>query len=57
MEGAMVAIIEMNDCTHDGEKDVKRDTLLTSAGYCTVRWQPKTKPETATISAELRPHP
>jgi len=53
----MVAIIEMNDCTHDGEKDVKRDTLLTSAGYCTVRWQPKTKPETATISAELRPHP
>ncbi len=51
--GAIVAIIELDDVTHNEDKDAKRDSMLKSAGYKTVRWQSKTKPDTAAIRAEL----
>ena len=52
-DGAIVAIIELDDRTHDSEKDAKREGMLKSAGYRIVRWHSKTKPDAATIRAAL----
>jgi len=51
--GAIVAIIELDDRTHDEDKDAKRDAMLKSAGYKTIRWQSKAKPDAAAIRQEL----
>ena len=51
--GAIVAIIELDDRTHNEDKDAKRDAMLKSAGYKTVRWHSKNKPDAAAIRAEL----
>jgi hypothetical protein len=51
--GSVVAVIELDDRTHDSEKDSKRDAMLASAGYRIIRWQSKTKPDIAKIRAEL----
>lgn len=56
-DGAIVAIIELDDRTHDSGKDAKRDDMLTSAGYRIVRWNSKAKPESAAIRAQLVPQP
>ena len=53
--GAVVAIIELDDCTHDSQKDAKRDAMLAGAGYRIVRWNSKTKPDAATIRSQLMP--
>lgn len=55
--GAIVAIIELDDRTHKADKDAKRDAMLASAGYKTVRWQSKAKPDAAAIRAELITEP
>ena len=55
--GAIVAIIELDDRTHKADKDAKRDAMLASAGYKTVRWQSKAKPDAAAIRAELMSTP
>lgn len=52
-DGAIVAIIELDDRTHDSAKDAKRDEMLQSAGYRIVRWHSKSKPDLASIRAEL----
>lgn len=54
-DGSVVAVIELDDRTHEGEKDSKRDAMLASAGYRIVRWHSKTKPEISAIRAELIP--
>lgn len=54
-DGLIVAIIELDDRTHDVGKDSKRDSMLASAGYRVVRWNSKTKPNTAEIRAQLTP--
>jgi hypothetical protein len=51
--GEVVAIIELDDRTHNAEKDAKRDDLLQSAGYRTVRWDSKDKPDAVAIRALL----
>lgn len=51
--GVVVALIELDDRTHSGPKDAKRDAMLVSAGYRVVRWQSKSKPDTGAIRAEL----
>jgi very-short-patch-repair endonuclease len=56
-DGRIVAIIELDDRTHDGDKDAKRDLMLASAGYRIIRWHSKTKPEVAAIRSELIPAP
>jgi hypothetical protein len=56
-DGQIVAIIELDDRTHDGGKDARRDEMLKSAGYRTVRWNSKTKPDAPTIRAQLLPPP
>lgn len=52
-DGSVVAIIELDDRTHDADKDAKRDATLGSAGYRIVRWSSKTKPDAAAMRAEL----
>ena len=42
--GQIIAIIELDDKTHDIEKDKLRDAMLNQAGYVVVRWQSKFKP-------------
>lgn len=56
-DGAVVAIIELDDRTHDADKDAKRDDMLKSAGYRIVRWNSKNKPDSSTIRAALMPPP
>ncbi|WP_426190461.1 DUF2726 domain-containing protein [Massilia sp. DWR3-1-1] len=51
--GQIVAIIELDDRTHDSVRDARRDAMLQQAGYRTVRWQSKTKPNRAEILATL----
>ena len=51
--GALVAIIELDDRTHSTDKDAKRDAMLASAGYKSIRWQSKAKPDAAAIRSAL----
>ena len=54
-DGSIVAVIELDDRTHDSDKDGKRDAMLASAGYKVARWNSKAKPDLAAIRAELFP--
>jgi hypothetical protein len=53
--GDIVAIIELDDRTHNEAKDAKRDAMLTSAGYRSIRWNSKAKPDASAIRAALFP--
>lgn len=55
--GSIVAVIELDDLTHDGGKDAKRDAMLASAGYRIIRWHSRTKPDAAAIRAALTAAP
>ena len=54
-DGSVKAIIELDDRTHDSEKDARRDAMLASTGFQTIRWNSKTKPDIAAIRARLLP--
>jgi len=56
-DGAVVAVIELDDRTHNPDKDAKRDIMLTSAGYKVIRWNSKTKPDANAIRLQLMPPP
>ncbi len=56
-DGAIVAIIELDDRTHDSGKDAKRDEMLQNAGYQIVRWNSKSKPDATGIRRALFPLP
>lgn len=45
----MVAVIELDDASHNPEKDAKRDAVLKEAGLKPVRWHVSNKPDTARI--------
>lgn len=51
--GTIVAIIELDDRTHDRVKDAKRDAMLAQGGYRTVRWHSRQKPSPAEIRLAL----
>ena len=55
--GDILAIIELDDSTHKEAKDAKRDAMLSSAGYRTIRWNSKAKPDAAAIRTALFPPP
>jgi hypothetical protein len=55
-DGSIVAIIELDDRTHDAERDSKRDVMLASAGYRILRWSSKLKPDAAAIRVALAPN-
>lgn len=52
-DGRIVAVIELDDRTHNSAKDAKRDAMLQQAGYRTLRWQSKSRPSRAEIFAAL----
>ncbi|HWI81747.1 DUF2726 domain-containing protein [Ramlibacter sp.] len=54
-DGSIVAIIELDDRTHESEKDSKRDAMLVIAGYRVVRWNSRSKPDAAAIRGALSP--
>lgn len=41
----VIVLVELDDRTHDASKDAKRDKITGAAGYKTIRWQSKTRPE------------
>lgn len=47
----VVAIIELDDRTHNADKDRKRDAMFEQAGYRVIRFQSKRKPSEAEILA------
>lgn len=55
--GKVVAIIELDDRTHDTDKDRKRDAMLGQGGYRIIRWQSTRKPDAAAIRAALMAFP
>lgn len=52
-DGRIVAIIELDDRSHNSDKDARRDAMLRQAGYRTLRWHSKSKPGRAEIFAAL----
>jgi len=55
VDGQVVAVVELDDRTHNSARDAQRDQMLQSAGYRIVRWQSKAKPDAAAIRAALVP--
>lgn len=56
---AVVALIEVDDHTHDSARDRARDAMTSRAGYRTIRIPGRTKPTLAEVRQALRPllHP
>ncbi|MFM0051497.1 DUF2726 domain-containing protein [Caballeronia grimmiae] len=52
---ALVAVVELDDRTHDAARDAVRDGYLASAGIRTIRFQSKAKPDENGIRAALFP--
>ena len=50
----IVAIIELDDRTHNQGKDQKRDAMLDKAGYRVIRWKSKSKPDIEQIQNKLK---
>jgi hypothetical protein len=51
--GAVLAIIELDDRTHDSARDERRDAMLREGGYKVVRWQSTAKPDATAIRQSL----
>lgn len=51
--GATVALIELDDRTHQAARDAARDALTAAAGLRTIRYQSRAKPDLAKIAADI----
>ena len=49
----LLAVIELDDRTHDSNKDAVRDAQFMSAGIPTLRYESKNKPTESKIQADL----
>ena len=51
VKGSMrvLTIVELDDRTHDPEKDRQRDAMMSKAGFRTVRWDSRAKPTVQAI--------
>ena len=49
----VVVIVELDDQTHSKEKDRKRDAMMSEAGYKTIRWDSRNKPDANEIAAKV----
>ena len=52
--GEVIAIIELDDRTHNSAKDESRDAMLGEGNYKVIRWQSKSKPDSQTIRQMLK---
>ena len=50
---SVIAVIELDDRTHDKEKDARRDAMLASAGLRTLRFESRAKPDAAEIRRKV----
>lgn len=50
----VICIVELDDITHDPEKDAKRDEMLEGAGYTVVRWHSRRKPSVSEIASTIK---
>jgi len=50
----VVAIIELDDRTHQADRDAKRDLMLAQAGYKIIRWNSKRKPTSEQIRERIQ---
>lgn len=57
--GAIVALIEVDDYSHNAVRDAKRDAMTARAGYTTIRIPGRTKPTLSNVRQALAPllHP
>lgn len=46
----VVAVVELDDRTHDAERDRQRDALMLEAGIRTLRWDSRSKPSELEIA-------
>jgi very-short-patch-repair endonuclease len=51
---ALVAVIELDDRTHVASRDAIRDSLVSSAGVRTLRYQSRVKPPESQISVDVQ---
>ncbi|MDR5777134.1 MULTISPECIES: DUF2726 domain-containing protein [unclassified Caballeronia] len=51
----LLAVVELDDRTHDSARDAVRDAYLSSAGIRTIRFQSKAKPDLQKIRAAFFP--
>lgn len=49
----VIALIELDDRTHVAARDAERDAITAAAGYRTLRYQSRAKPDPATIRRDL----
>jgi hypothetical protein len=57
-EMKIVCVIELDDKTHNADKDAARDQLLKSANIRTLRWDARNKPQASEIQEKvLSPSP
>lgn len=49
----VIALVELDDITHDVEKDALRDEMTEGAGYVTVRWHSRNKPAVHDIARTI----
>jgi hypothetical protein len=49
----VIALIELDDRTHDKQKDAKRDAITAEAGYVTLRYESKNKPSASKILKDI----
>ena len=53
VSGNLLAVIELDDRTHNTAKDNKRDEMLREGGYHVIRWQSTAKPDATAIRDAL----
>jgi len=51
--GSVIAVIELDDRTHDAQKDAERDAMLREAGIRTLRFESRNKPTEEEIRERL----
>lgn len=49
----IIAVVELDDRTHNAERDEKRDAMLKVAGYRVIRWHSKKKPTEDQIRTQV----
>lgn len=51
--GEVIALVELDDRTHDVEADIARDRMTGAAGYLTIRLPASERPTAASVRARL----